>query len=56
MEKPFPVVSADASLSEVAQHMDRETPAILVKQPDGYNIITKSDLIFFLTNQKEGRL
>ena len=32
MEKPFPVVSDDASLTEVAQQMDRETSAVLVKQ------------------------
>src|SRR5436309_8094964 len=42
MEKPFPVVSEDASLTEVAQRMDRETPAILVKMQDGFDIITKS--------------
>jgi cystathionine beta-synthase len=53
MEKPFPVVSSEASITEVAQRMDRETTAILVKQDDGgYDIITKSDLIFFLTEQK----
>jgi len=28
------------------------TPAILVKHADGFDIITKSDLIFFLTKQK----
>jgi cystathionine beta-synthase len=55
MEKPFPVVSEDASLAEVAQHMDRDTTAILVKQQRGYDIITKSDLIFFLTEQKDSR-
>jgi cystathionine beta-synthase len=55
MEKPFPVVSEDASLAEVAGHMDRETTAILVKQKRGYDIITKSDLIFFLTEQQDNR-
>jgi cystathionine beta-synthase len=55
MEKPFPVVSEDASLSEVAQRMDRETPAILVKHKDGFDIITKSDLIFFLTRKDGGK-
>ncbi|HEX4997660.1 MAG TPA: cystathionine beta-synthase [Terriglobia bacterium] len=55
MEKPFPVVSDDTSLTELVQRMDRETTAILVKQPDGYDIITKSDLIFFLTDQKDSR-
>jgi cystathionine beta-synthase len=52
MEKPFPVLAEDASLSDIAHQMDRETPAILVKQPSGFDIITKSDLIFFLTRQK----
>jgi len=53
MEKPFPVVLDDASLTEVAQKMDRETSAVLVRQQGGFDIITKSDLIFFLT-RKEG--
>lgn len=53
MEKPFPVVSEEAFLTDVAHRMDRETPAILVKHQDGYDIITKSDLIFFLT-RKDG--
>jgi predicted transcriptional regulator len=53
MEKPFPVVSDEASLTEVAQRMDRETSAVLVKQQGGFDIITKSDLIFFLT-RKDG--
>jgi cystathionine beta-synthase len=53
MEKPFPVISDDASLTDVAQKMDRETSAVLVRQQGGFDIITKSDLIFFLT-RKEG--
>src|SRR5262249_38839169 len=56
MEKPFPVVSEDASLTEVADRMDRETPAILVKLQSGFDIITKSDLIFFLTKQDGAKL
>jgi cystathionine beta-synthase len=56
MEKPFPVVAAEASLTEVAESMDRETPAIMVKLPDGFDIITKSDLIFFLTKQDGAKL
>jgi cystathionine beta-synthase len=55
MEKPFPVVSDDASLTEVAQQMHREISAILVKQKDGFDIITKSDLIFFLTRKGGGK-
>src|SRR6266700_6302927 len=30
MEKPFPVISSEASLEEVAHNMDHQTPAILV--------------------------
>jgi cystathionine beta-synthase len=52
MEKPFPVLSEDASLEEIARNMTRETPAILVRQATGFDIITKSDLISFLTKQK----
>ena len=51
MEKPFPVISEGASLTELAQSMDKQTPAILVKQASGFDIITKSDLIYFLTKQ-----
>ena len=52
MEKPFPVISADAPLEEIAQNIDYDTPAILVRHGAGFDIITKSDLIFFLTKQK----
>ena len=51
MEGPFPVIPEDAALTELAQHMDARTPAILVKGAAGYDIVTKSDLIFFLTKQ-----
>src|SRR2546425_1091495 len=52
MEKPFPVISEEASLEEVAHNMNHQTPAILVRHSTGFDIITKSDLIFFLTKQK----
>jgi predicted transcriptional regulator len=52
MERPFPVVSDDSSLADLAKRMDRDTSAILVRQPGGFDIITKSDLISFLTKQK----
>jgi cystathionine beta-synthase len=55
METPFPVVAEDSTLTEIANRMDHETPAILVKVQDGYDIITKSDLIFFLTKQSDGK-
>jgi cystathionine beta-synthase len=54
MEKPFPVVSDDASLTEVAQRMG-EISAVLVRQKGGFDIITKSDLIFFLTRKDAGK-
>jgi predicted transcriptional regulator len=52
MERPFPVLGGEATLTDLAQRMDRETSAILVKQQGGFDIITKSDLILFLTKQK----
>jgi cystathionine beta-synthase len=52
MEKPFPVIPEDAPLEEIAHKIDPQTPAILVRHADGFDIITKSDLISFLTKQK----
>ena len=49
MEEPFPVLPADASINMVAQHMKEHTTAVLVRLGDGFDIITKSDLILFLT-------
>src|SRR6185295_11686910 len=56
MEKPFPVLSADASIEEIANSMDHQRSAILVRHGTEFDIVTKSDLIFFLTKQKgEGK-
>jgi len=55
MEKPFPVIDEDASIEAVAHNIDHQTPAILVKRDGGFDIITKSDLIFFLTKQKSDK-
>ena len=52
MEKPFPVLSEDSSIEQIAHNMDHQTAAVLVKNAAGFDIITKSDLIFFLTKQK----
>jgi predicted transcriptional regulator len=52
MEKPFPVVGEDTSLTEVSNHLDRDTGAVLVRNASGFDIITRADLIFFLTKQK----
>jgi cystathionine beta-synthase len=51
MERPFPVISEDASLTEVTSQIGHDTTAILVKQANGFDILTKSDLIYFLTRQ-----
>ncbi len=52
MEKPFAVISAEASIEELAHNMNHQNPAVLVRHTKGFDIITKSDLIFFLTKQK----
>jgi cystathionine beta-synthase len=52
MEKPFSIISDDASVEEIVHKMDNQRPAILVKHATGFDIITKSDLIFVLTKQK----
>src|SRR5437773_1682124 len=52
MEKPFPIISEDAPIEEIAHNMDHQRPAVLVRRGNGFDIITKSDLIFFLTKQK----
>ncbi len=52
MEKPFPVVVEDASLTDVSNQLDRDTGAVLVRNASGFDIITRADLIFFLTTQK----
>jgi cystathionine beta-synthase len=52
MEKPFPVIPEDASIEEIAHKIDPQTPAILVRHEADFDIITKSDLISFLTKQK----
>ena len=52
MEKPFPIISEDAPIEDIAHSMDNQSPAVLVRHGSGFDIITKSDLIFFLTKQK----
>jgi cystathionine beta-synthase len=56
MEKPYLVISEDTSLTEVADSLGRATTAILVKHQHGYDIITRSDLIYFLTKQSTEKL
>jgi cystathionine beta-synthase len=46
MEKPFPTVDAYTSLVELSGMINRENPAVLVKETSGeYKIITKYDVI-----------
>jgi cystathionine beta-synthase len=52
MEPPFPLLPSDASISLVAEHMKSDITAVLVESADGYDIITKSDLIGFLTRHQ----
>jgi cystathionine beta-synthase len=57
MEPPFPILQSDASISLVADHMKRDITAVLVQSGEDFDIITKSDLIEFLTRQQgEGTL
>jgi cystathionine beta-synthase len=49
MEEPFPVLPADASINLVAEHMKNDTTAVLMETGKSFDIITKSDLISFLT-------
>ena len=49
MEPPFPLLPADASINMVAEHIKSDTTAVLVRRGKGFDIITKSDLILFLT-------
>ena len=51
MERPFPVISEDASLHEVTSVIGHDTTAILVRHGNDFDILTKSDIIYFLTRQ-----
>ena len=45
MGPPFPIVSGDTPLEEVASQLTRENPAVLVEDEGGFGIVTKYDLI-----------
>ena len=53
MEPPFPILPSDASIGLVAEHMKSDIPAVLVQSADGFDIVTKSDLIGFLTRHQD---
>jgi cystathionine beta-synthase len=47
MDKPFPVVSQDATLERLSGIINKENPAVLTRDEAGnYHIITKYDIIF----------
>ncbi len=51
MDKPLPVVTEQTLAEHIVKHLDRETPAVLVRRMDGsFGIITKSDLIATITS------
>ena len=49
MEPPFVVLPPDAPINMLAEHMRGEMTAVLIENGKGFDIITKSDLILFLT-------
>ena len=54
MESPFVILPADASINMVAEHMKGEMTAVLIEYGNDFEIITKSDLILFLTRLQGG--
>lgn len=50
MESPFPTVSYNEPVKEIAKHISKENNAVMVKLPDGkQHIITKHDIIAALS-------
>ena len=49
MEPPFVVLPPDAPINMLAEHMRGEMTAVLIENGKEFDIITKSDLILFLT-------
>jgi len=46
MGKPFPLVEANASITEISKQINKNNPAVIVKDIEGkYHIITKHDVI-----------
>lgn len=51
MDAPFPVVTVDLKMDQISKLFKEKTPAVLVHLSDGgYDILTKSDLIYALTH------
>jgi predicted transcriptional regulator len=41
----LPIVNETDSIQKISQLINKQTPAVIVKQKNGYNIITRHDLI-----------
>jgi cystathionine beta-synthase len=54
MDAPFPVIDRTTSMTEVTGLLNRSNPAVVVKMDDGYDIITRSDLINTLSSSGSG--
>jgi cystathionine beta-synthase len=52
MGPSFPVVAAEADIDDVSKLLTRETPAVLVQTPDGLDILTRFDLITYMTTAR----
>ncbi|MEX2238062.1 MAG: cystathionine beta-synthase [Dehalococcoidia bacterium] len=52
MGAPFPVVPAETDIEDVSKLLTRETPAVLIKTPDGLDILTRFDLITYMTTAR----
>jgi cystathionine beta-synthase len=52
MGPPFPVVAAEADIDDVSRLLTEETPAVLVQTPDGLDILTRYDLITYMTTAR----
>ncbi|MGH9173069.1 MAG: CBS domain-containing protein, partial [Vicinamibacterales bacterium] len=52
MGPPFPSVPAEADIDEVSKLLTSETPAVLIQTPDGLDIMTRFDLITYMTTAR----
>jgi len=55
LDKPFPVIDEKVSIEKIYKLLDKDTTAVVVKHEDNtLDIITKSDLIYALTENGKG--
>jgi predicted transcriptional regulator len=52
MGPPLPVVDAAAAGEEVQRLLTRRTPAVLVRDADGFSIVTRFDVVRALTQSR----